>query len=111
MGNLFQTPEEVANSAIELGSHVIGVSSLAAGDKTLLPKLINILKENEAEDIVGIFGGFIPKRDHDYLLNSGVSAIFGPGEPITDIAMETFKVTSKHLKRMHNYRNARVKKE
>ena len=111
VGNLFQTPEEVANTAIELGSHVIGVSSLAAGHKTLLPKLINILKENEAEDIVVICGGIIPKRDHDYLLNSGVSAIFGPGEPITDIAMETFKVTSKHLKRMHNYRNARVKKE
>ena len=111
VGNLFQTPQEAAETAIQLGSHIIGVSSLAAGHKVLLPKLLRILKEKGAEDILVICGGIIPKKDHRYLLESGVSAIFGPGIPITEIAIKTIKLTSKHLKRMHNYRSVRIKKE
>ena len=110
IGKLFQTPDEAAKTAIDLGSHVIGVSSLAAGHKTLLPKLVKSLKDRGAEDILIICGGIIPEKDHEYLLNRGVSAIFGPGTPITKIARKIIALTSKHLKRMHNFRSARLSK-
>ena len=70
VGTLFQTPEEAAQTAIDMGAHIIGVSSLAAGHKTLLPELINILKQKQADDILVICGGIIPQQDYQYLRKS-----------------------------------------
>lgn len=81
---LFSTPEEVAKQAIENDVHVIGVSSQAAGHKTLIPLLVGELKKLNAEDIIVVIGGVIPKQDYDFLLNSGVKDIFGPGTPIQE---------------------------
>ena len=86
LGPLFQTPEEAAREAIENDVHVIGVSSQAAGHKTLVPQLIEALKAEGADDIVVIAGGVIPQQDYDYLYDAGVSLIFGPGTPIPDAA-------------------------
>ena len=86
VGPLFSTPEEVVKMAIENDVHVIGASSLAAGHKTLVPLLIELLKKEQAEDIVVVAGGVIPAQDYDYLLERGVSAIFGPGTNIPDAA-------------------------
>ena len=108
VGDLFQTPEEAADTAIEMGAHVIGVSSLAAGHKTLLPQLIAALKDREAEDILVICGGIIPQQDYAYLYNAGVAAIFGPGTAVPDAAQETLNKASDHQKRMHNYRRDRL---
>lgn len=82
VGPLFSTPEEVVKMAIENDVHVIGASSLAAGHKTLVPKLIELLKAQDAGDIVVVAGGVIPAQDYEFLQNSGVSAIFGPGTNI-----------------------------
>lgn len=82
MGPLFQTPEECARQAIENDVHAVGVSSLAAGHKTLIPQLIEELKKQGAQDIVVVAGGVIPPKDYDFLYQSGVSAIFGPGTKI-----------------------------
>lgn len=82
IGPLFQTPEETAAQAVENDVHVIGVSSLAAGHKTLVPALINELKKWNREDIMVVIGGVIPAQDYAYLLNNGASAIFGPGTVI-----------------------------
>ena len=68
------------------------------------------LKDRGAEDILIICGGIIPEKDHDYLTKRGVSAIFGPGTPITQIARKIISLTSKHLKRMHNFRSSRLRK-
>ena len=76
---MFSTPSEVAKQAIENDVHVIGVSSLAAGHKTLVPDLIAELKAQGADDIVVIAGGVIPKQDYDFLYAAGVKGIFGPG--------------------------------
>ncbi len=84
LGPLFQTPEEVAKEAIENDVHVIGISSLAAGHKTLVPALIEELKKHGREDIIVVVGGIIPQQDYEFLFNSGVSAIFGPGVRITE---------------------------
>ena len=108
VGDLFQTPEEAADTAIEMGAHVIGVSSLAAGHKTLLPQLIAALKDREAEDILVICGGIIPQQDYAYLYDAGVAAIFGPGTAVPDAACETLNKATDHLKRMHNYRQDRL---
>ena len=108
VGDLFQTPEEAADTAIEMGAHVIGVSSLAAGHKTLLPQLIAALKDREAEDILVICGGIIPQQDYAYLYDAGVAAIFGPGTAVPDAACETLNKAADHLKRMHNYRQDRL---
>ncbi len=81
---LFSTPDEVARQAIENDVHVVGVSSLAAGHKTLVPDLIDELKKQKAEDICVIVGGVIPKQDYSFLEEKGVSAIFGPGTPIPE---------------------------
>lgn len=86
IGPLFSTPEEVVKMAIENDVHVIGASSLAAGHKTLVPKLIDLLKQEGAEDIVVVAGGVIPAQDFDFLLSKGVSAIFGPGTNIPEAA-------------------------
>ena len=79
---MFSTPEEVAKQAIENDVHVIGVSSLAAGHKTLIPSLIAALKAQGADDIIVVAGGVIPKQDYDYLWDAGVKGIFGPGTKI-----------------------------
>jgi len=92
---LFSTPEEVAKQAIENDVHSIGVSSLAAGHKTLIPDLIAELKKQGAEDIVVIAGGVIPRQDYDFLYEAGVKAIFGPGTPIPQAARELLDVINK----------------
>lgn len=83
---MFSTPEEVARQAIENDVHVVGASSLAAGHKTLVPQLIQALKQQGAEDIIVIAGGVIPQQDYAFLEQSGVSLIFGPGTPIPEAA-------------------------
>ena len=88
VGPLFSTPEEAAKMAVENDVHVIGVSSLAAGHKTLIPKLIQSLKKEEAGDILVIAGGVIPPRDYEWLKNEGVTAVFGPGTHIPTAAAE-----------------------
>ena len=88
VGPLFSTPEEVAKQCIENDVHIVGVSTLAAGHKTLLPKLIELLKKYGREDILVIAGGVIPKQDYDFLFNSGVFKVFGPGVKITDSSKE-----------------------
>ena len=86
VGQLFQTPEEAAQDAIDNDVHVVGISSLAAGHKTLAPKLIEALKAQGAGEILVICGGVIPQQDYDFLYNSGVKAIFGPGTNIPSAA-------------------------
>jgi len=87
IGPLFQTPEEVADQAAENDVHVVGISSLAAGHKTLVPQLISRLKEIGREDILIIVGGVIPPKDYDFLYASGVAAIFGPGTVLPKAAI------------------------
>ena len=86
VGPLFQTPAEAADDAIDNDVHIIGVSSQAAGHKTLAPKLVDALKAKGADDIIVICGGVIPAQDYDFLYKSGVKAIFGPGTNIPDAA-------------------------
>ncbi|NRA99410.1 MAG: methylmalonyl-CoA mutase [Rhodobacteraceae bacterium] len=88
VGPLFQTPEEAAQDAIDNDVHIVGISSQAAGHKTLAPKLIEALRDKGAEDIIVICGGVIPQQDYEFLKSSGVSAIFGPGTNIPDAARE-----------------------
>ena len=88
IGPLFQTPKEAAMQAAENDVHIIGVSSLAAGHKTLIPQLIEELKKIKRDDILVVCGGVIPKQDYDFLYNVGVSAIFGPGTIIAKAAIE-----------------------
>ncbi len=82
IGSLFQTPEEAAKQAVESDVHILGISSLAAGHKTLVPKLIEELKKYGREDIVVIAGGVIPKQDYEFLYDAGVAEVFGPGTVI-----------------------------
>ena len=88
MGPLFQTPEEAARQAIENDVHAVGVSSLAAGHKTLLPALVKALKDQGADDIIVFAGGVIPAQDYEFLKGAGVAAIFGPGTNIPKAAAE-----------------------
>ncbi|MFC5736117.1 methylmalonyl-CoA mutase [Sinirhodobacter huangdaonensis] len=92
VGPLFQTPEEAAQDAIDNDVHVVGISSQAAGHKTLAPKLIEALKEKGAEDIIVICGGVIPQQDYDFLKAAGVKAIFGPGTNIPAAAREILDI-------------------
>jgi methylmalonyl-CoA mutase len=87
MGPLFQTPEEAARQAVENDVHVLGVSSLAAGHKTLVPQVIAELKKLGREDILVIAGGVIPAQDYDFLYQAGVAAIFGPGTSVSNAAV------------------------
>jgi len=86
IGPLFQTPEETARQAVENDCHVVAMSSLAAGHKTLLPQLVGELRKLDREDMVVVCGGVIPAQDYDYLFENGASAVFGPGTVITDSA-------------------------
>jgi methylmalonyl-CoA mutase len=88
IGPLFQTPREAAKQAIENDVHIIGISSLAAGHKTLVPDLVAELKKANRDDIMVVAGGVIPKQDYDFLYNSGVTAIFGPGTVISQAATD-----------------------
>jgi len=92
VGPLFQTPEEAAQDAVDNDVHVVGISSQAAGHKTLAPKLIEALKAQDAEDIIVICGGVIPQQDYDFLKKAGVKAIFGPGTNIPDAARDILKI-------------------
>lgn len=92
MGPLFQTPEEAARQAVENDVHVLGVSSLAAGHKTLVPQVIEELKKLGREDILVIAGGVIPPQDYDFLYKSGVAAIFGPGTSVSRAAVAILEI-------------------
>jgi methylmalonyl-CoA mutase len=100
IGPLFQTPEEAARQAIENDCHAIGVSTLAAGHKTLVPALVKALKDQGAEDIIVFVGGVIPTQDYDFLYKAGAAGIFGPGTPIPACArqvLEAIKATRAHI--------------
>ena len=97
IGPLFQTPEEVAKQAIENDVHIVGISTLAGGHKTLVPKLIDELKNYGRDDILIILGGVIPKQDYNLLIKNGVAAIFGPGSKISDTAIEILNLLIKNL--------------
>ena len=88
IGPLFQTPAEVAKQAIENDVHILGISSLAAGHKTLVPQVINELKKYGREDVMIVAGGVIPQQDYDFLYKAGVSFIFGPGTVISKSAID-----------------------
>ncbi|UWQ90259.1 methylmalonyl-CoA mutase [Rhodobacteraceae bacterium M382] len=92
VGPLFQTPDEAAQDAIDNDVHVIGISSQAAGHKTLAPQLVQALKDHDAGDIIVICGGVIPQQDYDFLYQNGVKAIFGPGTNIPEAAQDILKL-------------------
>ncbi len=98
IGPLFQTPEEAARQAVENDVHAIGVSTLAAGHKTLVPQLVEALKQAGAKDIVVFVGGVIPPQDYDFLHRLGVAGIFGPGTPIPQAAHDVLRaIRAAHL--------------
>lgn len=92
IGPLFQTPEEAAKQAVENDVHILGVSSLAAGHKTLVPQVIEELKKHGREDILVIVGGVIPQQDYDYLFNAGAAGVFGPGTKISRAAQDILQI-------------------
>ena len=91
MGPLFQTPEECARQAIENDVHAVGVSTLAAGHKTLVPAIIDELRKQGADDIIVFVGGVIPRQDYDFLYEAGVKGIYGPGTPIPASAKDVLE--------------------
>jgi methylmalonyl-CoA mutase len=97
-GPLFQTPEEAADTAIESKVAVVGVSSLAAGHKTLVPQLVDALKAKGAEDIIVVAGGVIPRQDYQFLLDHGVSAVFGPGTNVLYAARSVLDLVEGRLR-------------
>jgi methylmalonyl-CoA mutase len=92
IGPLFQTPQEAAKQAVENDVHILGVSSLAAGHKTLVPQVIEALKNYGRDDIMVIVGGVIPKQDYQYLFDAGAIAVFGPGTKISDAAITILEI-------------------
>ncbi|NBU52540.1 MAG: methylmalonyl-CoA mutase, partial [Chitinophagia bacterium] len=92
IGPLFQTPAEAVRQAIENDVHILGISSLAAGHKTLVPEAIGLLKEKGREDIAVIVGGVIPQKDYDFLFEKGVLGVFGPGTVISEAASQILRV-------------------
>ncbi|MGB1231631.1 MAG: methylmalonyl-CoA mutase [Winogradskyella sp.] len=92
IGPLFQTPKEAAKQAVENDVHILGVSSLAAGHKTLVPQVIAELKAYGRDDIMVIVGGVIPKQDYNYLFDAGTVAVFGPGTKISDAAIQILEI-------------------
>ncbi len=91
VGPLFQTPEECARQAIENDVHAVGVSTLAAGHKTLVPEIISALRAQGANDIIVFVGGVVPQQDYDFLYGAGVKGIYGPGTPIPESARDVLK--------------------
>jgi methylmalonyl-CoA mutase len=92
IGPLFQTPREAAKQAVENDVHILGVSSLAAGHKTLVPQVIEALKEYGREDIMVIVGGVIPVQDYQFLFDAGALAVYGPGTRISEAAIEILQI-------------------
>ena len=92
IGPLFQTPQEAAKQAVENDVHILGVSSLAAGHKTLVPQVIEALASYGRDDIMVIVGGVIPKQDYQYLFDAGAVAVFGPGTKISDAAIRILEI-------------------
>ena len=92
IGPLFQTPKEAAKQAVENDVHILGISSLAAGHKTLIPYVIEELKKHGRKDILVVAGGVIPSQDYDYLFKAGVSGIFGPGTVIAEAASQILEI-------------------
>jgi methylmalonyl-CoA mutase len=92
IGPMFQTPEEAAQMAVENDVHVVGVSSLAAGHKTLVPRLIEFLKEKGGDDINVVVGGVIPPADYDFLYQAGAKGVFGPGTVVADSANKVLNI-------------------
>jgi methylmalonyl-CoA mutase len=92
IGPLFQTPAEAAKQAVENDVHILGVSSLAAGHKTLVPQVIEELKKHGREDIMVIVGGVIPAQDYQYLFDAGAVAVFGPGTKISEAAIKILEI-------------------
>lgn len=92
IGPLFQTPAEAAKQAVENDVHILGISSLAAGHKTLVPQVINELKKAGREDIMVIVGGVIPPQDYQYLYDAGVVAVFGPGTVISEAGIKILEI-------------------
>jgi methylmalonyl-CoA mutase len=92
IGPLFQTPAEAAKQAVENDVHILGVSSLAAGHKTLVPQVIEALKGYGREDIMVIVGGVIPAQDYQYLFDAGAVAVFGPGTKISEAAIQILEI-------------------
>jgi len=99
VGPLFSTPKEVAAQAVDNDVHIIGVSSQAAGHKTLIPQLIGELKKNDLSNFVVVAGGVIPQDDYQFLYDAGVATVFGPGTRITDAANQTLDVLEKELEK------------
>ena len=97
IGPLFQTPEECARQAIENDVHAVGVSTLAAGHKTLVPAIIQALREQGGGDIVVFVGGVVPQQDYDFLYQAGVKGIYGPGTPIPASAKDVLEQIKKSL--------------
>ncbi len=98
IGSLFQTPEETAQDAVDNDVHIVGMSSLAAGHKTLLPQLVEELKKRGREDIMVITGGVIPAQDYEYLREHGAAAIYGPGTVIPVAAKEMLEILNARLR-------------
>jgi methylmalonyl-CoA mutase len=92
IGPLFQTPAEAAKQAVENDVHILGVSSLAAGHKTLVPQVIEELKKYGREDIMVVVGGVIPAQDYQYLFDNGAVAVFGPGTKISEAAIKILQI-------------------
>jgi methylmalonyl-CoA mutase len=92
IGPLFQTPAEAAKQAVENDVHILGVSSLAAGHKTLVPQVIEELKKYGREDIMVIVGGVIPTQDYQFLFDAGAVAVFGPGTKISEAAIQILEI-------------------
>ena len=95
VGPLFQTPEECARQAIENDVHAVGVSTLAAGHKTLVPEIIRALREQGSPEIIVFVGGVVPQQDYAFLREAGVKGIYGPGTPIPESARDVLN----HIKR------------
>lgn len=95
IGPLFQTPEEVCQQALDSDVHIVGVSTLAAAHRTLVPQLIDLLRERAAEHILVICGGVIPKQDHEALYEKGVKSIFGTGTPVPQAARKVIDLIDK----------------
>jgi len=98
IGPLFQTPKEAAKQAVENDVHILGISSLAAGHKTLVPYVIAELKALGREDIMVVAGGVIPAQDYDYLFDAGVAGVFGPGTVIAEAAAQILEIMIKNCK-------------
>jgi methylmalonyl-CoA mutase len=95
---LFSTPQEVVQQAIDNDVHVVGVSSLAAGHRTLVPEVVEALKKQGRGDIVVVCGGVIPEQDYDHLYKSGASLVFGPGTKIPEAALKVLQEIQRRQK-------------